>query len=144
MLVKGRRIVLPPLFGSFLPSVQRLICNERLVFVLTVERVRICLLIDKFFSKAIFNFSYTELFSPARVSLRSLQVYFPFHRKIIWLLTINLQDEQMKVKHKIYSFFLRIFCCFFIHKINNNFQIFSLFDNLQVFFVFFRIISFKT
>lgn len=37
MSVKGRRIVVPPLFGSFLPSSQRLI-PERLGFSLTVER----------------------------------------------------------------------------------------------------------
>lgn len=37
MLVKGRRIVVPPLFGSFLPSAQHLHL-KRLVFILTDER----------------------------------------------------------------------------------------------------------
>ncbi len=59
-------------FGSFLPSSPTSQKKERLAFVLTVEQFRICLLIDKLFSKAIFSFSYLTL-----LTSQSLSAKFP-------------------------------------------------------------------
>lgn len=79
MLVKGRRIVVPPLFGSFLPSSQRL-TPERLGFSLTVERRPNLSTYRQIILQGHFQLCGFDSFHQTEPLYEIGQVYFPYQR----------------------------------------------------------------
>lgn len=108
MSVKGRRIVVPPFFGSFLPS-SPTSQKERLAFVLTVEHFRICLLIDKLFSKAIFQLFLLDSSHQPEPLCKVSKLTFLLNEINILLLGIiyrrKTEKSSMKSKFFFYIYF---------------------------------------
>ena len=121
MSVKGRRIAVPPFFGSFLPS-SPTSQKERLAFVLTVEQFRICLVYRQIILQGHFQLFLTcTPLPPARASLQSFKLTFLFNEIDILLLGLIYMRKTKKSSTKFKLFFYIDFL-FFLSNISVQFH----------------------
>lgn len=113
MLVKGRRIVVPPLFGSFLPSSQRLI-PERLGFSLTVERRPNLSTYRQIILQGHFQLFLLDSSHQPEPLCKVSKLTFLFNEIDILLLGLIYMRKTEKSSTKFKLFFLYLFFCFFI------------------------------